>query len=282
VVDKLTLLSPVISRAISGIAVEQGVPTVGYERCVDLRKSSIALPARLYFRGRHNGIHKVELIQVARLGLPRTYEIVREIFPYPQAVRIYRIDLCVDLLGVDPWFFVANTVVERRQNYALYRSRSGVSYYLEFSHQRKVLFYDRGKLLRKQKHPLAAVFGVRDKLTRVEVQLIGAAVPFRRFVDIRRYSEIDLFRGVRFTELRIDEKGLTPVKLLALYGLRWLIQRQGLQATSRMFTSSTWLGLQKTYLARIDRAEIPPIHRLMRKSVRRWLEGRIHYPRGSD
>jgi hypothetical protein len=279
-VDKLVLLSPTIRRRLAAVAIENGVPTVGYEKCVDIRDTSSALPARLYYRGRHNGIHKIELIGVARLGLPRTEEIVEKIFPDLTRVTIYRIDLCVDILGIPPWFFVANTQFRGRQNFALYRSRGAVSFYLQFSSQRKLLFYDRLRLLRKQKHPLAAMFTAEDEITRIEVQLMGAAVPFKRFVDISRYAELDLLKGVRFAKLRINEDGLTPVKLLALYGLRWLVRRQGLQATSRMFTSATWKALQKTYLTHMQKSQIPPIRRLMRDAVRRWLAGQIHFFRG--
>jgi len=279
-VDKLVLLSPTIRRRLAAVAIEKGLPTVGYERCLDLRHTSLDLPARLYYRGRYNGVHKIELIGVARLGLPRTAEIVEKIFPDLTRVTIYRIDLCVDILGIPPWYFVANTQFRGRQNFALYRSRGAVSFYLQFSSQRKLLFYDRLRLLRKQKHPLAVIFTAEDELTRIEVQMMGGAVPFKRFVDISRYAEIDVLKGLRFANLRINEDGLTPVKLLALYGLRWLVRRQGLQATSRMFPSATWKALQKNYLMHMRESEIPPIRRLMRDAVRRWLAGQIHFFRG--
>jgi hypothetical protein len=278
VFDKLSLLSPIISPSVANVAVKYGLPTAGYERCVDLRKTSKSLPARVYFRGRHNGINKIELVNVARLGLPRTQEIVEAIFPDLRRVRIYRVDLCVDILGISPQYFVVNTQLGRRQNYALFRSRGAVSFYLQFSRQRKILFYDRGKLLRKRKNPLAAIFAT-DQLTRIEVQMVGATVPFRRFTEIHRYAEFDPLAGVEFMRLRTNGRDYTPVKLLAAYGLRWLFRRHGQQAASRMFPASAWAAIRKTYLIPMQETEIPPIRRMMRKSIERWIKGQICFPR---
>jgi hypothetical protein len=233
----------------------------------------------LFFRGRHNGIHKLEIIGVARLGFPRTKEIVERIFPNRHRVRIYRIDLCVDRLGFLPWFFVTNLYVPRYQNYALFRSRGAVSYYLQFSKQRKLVFYDRVRWMRKEKNPLADICGGDDHLTRVELQLYGAAVPFKRFVDLHRYAEIRQLKHVHFAELQVAGDEQTPVKRLATYGLRWLISKYGLQPTSRMFSSPEWAGLKKAYLKEVESTEIPRINSLMCKSIRRWLTGRIHFPR---
>lgn len=277
--DKLVLLCPLIRRPIETIALEHGSPTAGYERCVDLRKTSLELPVRLFLRGRYNRIHKAELIGVSHLGLPRTKEIVESIFPDLESVKMYRVDLCVDLMGHSPWFFVMNTRVPRRQNYALYRSRGAVSFYLEFSKQHKIVFYDRLRLLRKQKDPLADLYGADDQLTRIEIQFAGAAVPFKRFAEICRYGEIEPLRHVHFTKLRVETDDYTAVQRLAAYGLRWLITKYGLQPTARMFTSPEWAALKKVYLERMQESEMPRIGLLMRKSIRRWLEGRILYPR---
>jgi len=282
VVDKLILLSPKINDLFADVALECGVPAAGYERRVDLRKTDMELPVMLFYRGRHNGHHKLEIIGIAGLGLPRTQEIVEQIFPNPQRVRIYRIDLCVDLLRYLVWFFVTNLYVSRRQNYRLYRSRGAVSYYLVFSKQRILVFYDRLRLMRKEKNPLADIYGVDDRLTRVELQLSGAAVPFRRFADIHRYAEIQPMKHVRMAKLIVDVEGQTPVKRLTGYGLRWLISKYGLQATSRMFSSPEWAALKKTYLKEVRDTEIPRIGSLMRKNIRRWLKGRIVFPRASE
>jgi hypothetical protein len=278
VIDKLVLLCPAVRRGIESLVLARGERSSSYERCLDLRDTSLALPVRLYVRGRHNGLHKAELIGVATLGLPRTTEIAKLLFQDLRQVRIYRIDLCTDLLGIPPSFFLLNAVIPRRQNYALFRSRSGTSFYLEVSRQRRTLFYDRGRLLRKKRHALAKVFG-RSQLTRAEIQMSGAAVPFRRFQDFSAYAEFDPLAGIRFMKLSIADRTRTPVKQLAAFGLRWLIRRHGQQATSRMFPSSAWSAIQKTYLRPMEASDIPAIRRSMRESTRRWLAGQILFPR---
>lgn len=278
-VDKLTLLSSVISNKFAAIAQEEGEPAGGYASCVDLRETKCGLPARLSYRGRHNGIHKLDIIDVARQGLPHTHEIVQSIFPELQRVRIYRVDLAVDLLGLSPWFFVTNARMSRRQNYALYRSRGAVSFYLQFSKQRKIVFYDRLRLLRKHKDPLANIFKTNDQLTRIEVQLMGAAVPFRRFAELHRYADIKPLAHLHFRKLCVAGDESTPTKRLAAYGLRWLISKNGQQATSRMFSTPEWAALRRGYLEPMEQSEIPEIGVLMRRSIRRWLKGQIYFPR---
>lgn len=278
-IDKLTLLSSVISNRFAAIAREEGEPAGGYANCVDLRKTKCGLPARLSYRGRHNGIHKLDIINVARQGFPRTQEIVESIFPELQRVKIYRVDLAVDLLGLSPWFFVTNARISRRQNYALYRSRGAVSYYLQFSKQQKIVFYDRLRLLRKQKDPLANIFKTDDQLTRVEVQLMGDAVPFKRFAEIHRYADIKPLAGLHFKKLCVASDKRSPTKQLAAYGIRWLISKYGQQVTSRMFSPPEWAALRKVYLERMEESEVPKIGSLMRKSIRRWLIGQIYFPR---
>ena len=108
------------------------------------------------------------------------------------------------------------------------------------------------RLLRKDKHPLAALFSANDELTRIEVQMMGAAVPFKRFLDIGRYAEIEPLKHLQITRLRIDPGKNTPVKVLAAYGLRWLVRKYGQQAVS------------------------------MRKGIMRWLIGQIRFPRARE
>jgi hypothetical protein len=279
VIDKLTLLSSALSDRFSAVAREEGEPAGGYASCVDLRKTKYGLPARLSYKGRHNGVHKLDIIDVARQGFPRTQEIVESIFPEQRRIKIYRIDLAVDLLGLSPWFFVTNARISQRQNYALYRSRGAVSYYIQFSKQRKIVFYDRLRLLRKQKDPLANVFKTDDHLTRIEVQLMGAAVPFRRFAELHRYADIKPLADLHFKKLCIAGDEHSPTKRLAAHGLRWLISKYGQQAASRMFPSPEWAALRKVYLERMEGSEVPKIGSLMQKSIKRWLTGQIYFPR---
>ncbi len=242
----------------------------------------MSLPVRLYYRGRHNGINKAELIDVAKLGLPQTQRIVETIFPDLKQVRIYRIDLCLDVMGYSPWFFVTNTRVPKLQNFALYRSRGAISFYLQFSSQNKIVFYDRLRLLKKQNDPLARVFGPEDRLTRIEVQLMGAAVPFKRFLNIRRYSGIDLLENVKFASLRPEPDEAKPMPFLAATGLRSLITKHGLQTASKMFSSPSWAWLERRFLKPMMAAAVPDLSARMRKSVTDWLEGRIRFPRAPE
>jgi hypothetical protein len=277
-IDKLILLSSTINHRVQELAVAKGWPTRGYERCLDLSETDFGLPARLYFRGRRNNVHKIELIGVAMLGRTRVQEIVEQIFPDSKRIRIYRIDLSVDIVGITPWFFVLNCTISRRQNYSLHRSRTGVSFYLESSHKRRTLFYDRGRLLKLRHHPVAKVFA-NTQLTRVEVQLTSSSVPYRRFVDIKKYSEFNPLADIEFFKLRTDDHPQTPVKILAAFGLRWLIRRYGQQAVSRRFPASAWSAIRKTYLVPMEKTEIPPIRRLMRESIERWMRDEIRFLR---
>jgi len=280
--DKLVLLSPLINRRLVRIALEHGAPAAGYERCIDLRSTGLKLPVRLYYRGRHNQVHKAEIIGVASLGLPRTQEIVEAIYPDLKKVRVYRIDLCVDVLGLSPWFFVINTQLSRRQNFALYRSRGAVSFYLQFSRQCKIVFYDRLKYLRKENSPFADLFAANDQLTRIEVQLMGAAVPFNRFAEIRRYTEIDPLKHLRFAKLRVEPGKSSPARFLAACGFRWLVFKYGQQAVSKLFSPPHWAALQKAHLQPMEKTKVPPLNRLMRRSVLDWLEGKIRFPRAPE
>jgi hypothetical protein len=281
VIDKLVLLCPLLKRKVVTLLLKEGVHTAGYERFVDARKTKLKLPVKLFYRGLYNHINKIELIGVAELGLPLTLKILGTIVPNVNRLKIYRIDVCVDILGLSPWFFVTNALISHRQNYALYRSRGAVSYYLQFSKQQKIVFYDRLKLLRKQKNPLASIFRAEDRLTRIEFQWMGAAVPYRCFAELHRYADVDPLANLHFRKLIVMGDGRTPTKRLAAYGLRWLISKYGQQSTSRMFPSPEWAALRKAYLERMERSTIPEIGSLMHKSTRRWLEGKILFPRGS-
>jgi hypothetical protein len=157
-----------------------------------------------------------------------------------------------------------------------------VSYYLQFSKQRKIVFYDRLRLLRKQKDPLANIFKTDDQLTRIEVQLMGAAVPVRRFTELHRYADLKALADLHFKKLCIADDERTPTRRLAAYGLRWLISKYGQQATSRMFSPPEWAALRRIHLEPMEQAEIPEIGELMHRSIRRWLKGQLYFPRAKS
>src|ERR1700720_4289152 len=99
-VDKLSLLSNKIEKEFLDLARAQGLARGGYKNFIDLRKTGYNLPVILHCNGRHNGIHKIEMVGVARLGLRRTRKILKLILGHLSAARIYRIDLCTDIPGL--------------------------------------------------------------------------------------------------------------------------------------------------------------------------------------
>jgi hypothetical protein len=95
--DKLVLLSVWIKRKYRELAEALGKSKGGYSRFIDLRKAPEKLPAFLYCGGIHNGIRKLQFVEVGCLGLSRVREIADTVFGELKLVRIYRIDRCVDL-----------------------------------------------------------------------------------------------------------------------------------------------------------------------------------------
>jgi len=138
------------------------------------------------------------------------------------------------------------------------------------------------KYLRKQKNPLAAIFRSDDRVTRIEAQLMGSAVPFKRFLNMRRYAEINLLENVKFATLRPEPDKTKPMPFLAATGLRSLISKYGLQATSKMFPSPEWAWLERRFLKPVTAAALPDLSAKMRKSAADWLEGRIRFPRAPE
>lgn len=278
-IDALHLLSPRINKKFSDIALENGRPTRGYERCVDLREQEPKLPARLYFNGRHTPVHKLELIGVARLGLPLTQQIVETVFPDLKRVTIYRIDCCVDLLGKNVWHFAESCHIPRVQNYRLFRNRGAVSIYLQASKNRTVVFYDKGRERQAKKSPMAAILMPGDSLTRFEMRFQGSGVPVRDFLRIEAYAEMDFVANIRFARLRVPSNKSTPMELLKAEGVRALVRRYGQQMAFKSFPPAEAAYLKKKFLKPSDGAEAVELNRRIRKSVADWMAGRIRYPR---
>ncbi len=277
-VDKLTVLCTQIRDRIRELVLKEGDREGGFERCLDLRDTKRKLPVRVYYNGRYNGINKAEVIGTAKLGLPRILKILEAIFPDLADVRIYRIDFAIDLLGIPVSFFLVNCHIARVQNFRFYRSRRALSLYLKSSSLRTLLVYDKGRMLKQKKDPMARILRRGDCLTRVELQLKGN-VPFKQLKDIRRYREVDLLEDLKFFQRRLEPQKSTPNQLLAAAGLRWLVRRHGLQAVSKLFAPAEWAAIRKGYLEPMQAVEIPPLHELMRKRMDDWFEGRIRFPR---
>jgi len=260
------------------LAREEGEPRFGYRAFVDLRECEVDLPARLYCHGKYTGIHKLELVGTAFLGLPRAREVVESVFPHLSRVKISRIDLALDILGISAWKLAMNCRIPTVQNFRLFRSRAAVSMYLRASNDQTLLIYDRGRQLRRIRHPLARVLHTDDCLSRVEVQF-KRRVPFKRFLDLERYADIDLLGNLEFAKLTVPREGWTPAQQLACEGLRYRVAKFGLQAVSKQFSSSEWAAIKKAYLKPMKGVRFPNLEALMRKSNADWFAGRIRFPR---
>jgi len=278
--DKLILLSQVVKRSFRLLVEEQGHPKGGYRGFLDLSRTKLNLPVRLYCGGMRNGINKIEFIDVARLGLAQTEIIAKAICGgLDQRVRISRIDWAVDILGLSAWDLAASCRVSGTQNSAFYRSRSGVSFYPHQSRKHAIPIYERLRHLRAKHNPLATVFLFDDHLTRFEIQLRGGGVPIRRFIDIRGFADIDLLNRVTFLKFCQPPPGSKPLQILAAERLQSLVQEFGLQNTSKRFSPAEWAYLTKKFFRPASQAEIPDVRSLMRRSIRDWLEDRIRFPR---
>ena len=281
-IDKLISISRRIKREFEQLALNKGRHVSGYERFIDLRETECQLPVGIYCRGRHTGIHKLEVYDVAKLGLSATERILRGIVPSLDHARIYRIDACVDLLGLSPWDLGLTCHVPNVQNFRLYRSRGAVSFYLQSSQQRTLLIYDRGRHLQSEHDPLATLFRPDDSLTRIEVQLKGRGVPFKRFSSISRYAEYDWLGDVKFWRLKLDSAGFTPTQWLVACGLYYLIGKPGLQAVSKRFSPPEWAFIQKRYFEPVAARKLPHLKWCFRKSVMKWLNDQVYFPRAPE
>lgn len=274
--DKLTLLSPSIRKPLLELAESEGERKGGYSSFIDLRKTAVKLPAFLYCGGIHNGINKLDIIGVATLGLSRTHEIVEEVLGDSRQVRISRLDWCVDLCGISVLDLALHCRLSHTKHCSMERSSTGFSYYPQRSKQRTVIFYDKRQQLRWKKDPLGQI---DDEWTRVEVQLKGKGLPYRKFRNIHRYAELELLPNISFWKFGRKREGLTPGESLAAEGLIRRIQDLGMQGASKTFTAQQWAYTCKKYLEPAEDGDFPDLNHLLRKSIRDWLEDRIRFPR---
>jgi hypothetical protein len=276
--DALVLLSHRIRSVFRDLAQEKGKKVPGYAWHIDLRETVFQLPVRLYFGGVHNGINKIQFIDVAHLGLTRTREIVRAICGDLDAVRIARLDCCVDIdiPLLDLALYCRLALV---QNCTIVRSRTGTTFYLRHSYPRKAMMYDKLRQLEFAGDPTIKAYVWEGPLTRVEVQLRSSGLPFRRFIDLERYAKLDMLPNLSFWEVGRKRDGLTAIDSLAAEGLLRKIEEVGLQMTSKMFSAQEWAYLAKKFLRPAPESKFPDLNALLRKSVHDWLEDRIRFPR---
>jgi hypothetical protein len=276
--DRLELLSDHIEERFRTFAKIHGRAAGGYAYYVDLAKTKAKLPVRLYCDGRHTRINKIQFEDVAHLGRRMVRTIVREICGDLLHVKIYRLDLCVDI-GMPLLDLALYCRLARVHNCRIERSGPTFTFYLQYSKNRKILFYDKIAQLRS-KHPSAADrFRKGENLTRVEVQLRASALPYRRFADIEKYTDLDLLSGVSFRSWARKKESLKPIEALAADGLLAKINEQGLQLTSKMYPSSMWAYLQGKFFIPAVPKDFPDLNELLKKSTRDWMENKVRFPR---
>ncbi len=278
-IDKLVLLSNTIEKPLLDLAREEGSSRGGYRYVLDLLRTRYKLPVIIHCDGRHNGIHKIEFVGVARVGLRRTRKILKVILGHLSAARIYRIDLCTDIPGLWVWDLAEVALVSRSQNFKIYSNRGGATFYLQISAQRTLVLYDKLKQLAANNNPLASIYEPSERLTRIEVQLRGRGVPFKKVRHLHRYADIDVlgrFHLRRLRRLRVDAK---PLHLLAAGGLRRLIYKYGLHAVKKRYSPPQWAYIEKTLFQVLEGQEIPDLRHRLKRSIRDWLENRIRFPR---
>lgn len=278
-VDKLVLLRCSIKRSFQQLARKKGMRKWGYRHVIDLRAEDEKLPIRLYCDGIHTGIDKIEFIDVADFGLRRTLEHLKVVADNPSAAKIYRIDCCVDIWDVAAWDLARIGFMSGSQNFKLYKCRGAVSLYLQHSKNKKILLYDKARELKAHRSPSALVLPPGVELTRIEVQLSGPDVPFRRIYDISRYAEVNLLDGVKFGRLRSTSDGKRLLHSMAAAHFIGECEKFGLHATLKQYPSSHRAYLQKLFVEEVKDNEVPDIGRLLRKAIEDWLEGRVRFPR---
>lgn len=277
--DKLVLLAPRIETKFSELAKSEGRRTGGYSAYIDLGTTEAELAVRLYAGGVHNGINKLQFNNTAGLGLTGVRNIAEEIIGIRDVGRISRLDWCIDVLGYSVADIAFYCRVPRAQNCSFHRSRSGLTVYLRQSKQHVILIYDKIAHHRYTGNPLQQYYGPDDRLTRIEVQLRGRGLPFRRFKDIERYAELDLLSDLTFWKVGRKASDLNSIDELAAEGLLRKADEVGLQVTSKMYSAQEWSYIQRKFLTPVTQTKWPDLNALMRKSIRDWLDDRIRFPR---
>ncbi len=274
-VDKLFLLCPTIKTPFKHLVMEKGEPRGNFKSSFDLRKMDPKLSVRISCDGRFNNTHKMEFIDVARLGLRNVEWIVAEICEASIRPRICRFDCCVDLWGVSCVEMASRCSVSGVQKFAMEGGRWGNTFYPHRSRTRTVLIYDKIKHWRSKNDPNARLFKSDDLLCRIELQLKGRGVPYKNFADIRKYGDFELLRGVNFSDHLEIRSGLRPRDELAGLGFRGLAEQCGLQAALKRYPSFPW----KNYFVSGTETLAPRVQSLIRLGVRDWLDNRIRSPR---
>lgn len=272
--DKLELLSYKIRPHFHDLAIEEGERKGGYAFVVELPRMS----AILHCEGFRDGVHKLVFRDVAHLGHRYCKKVVRDVFGDSSWVRITRIDWCVDILGIPLSDLALYCRLGRVQNCRIDRSRTGITIYPRFSKARTVLLYDKLRERESKRDPVLRKYVVKGPITRVEIQF-KRNLPYRRFDELERYAELDLLPNLSFWQAGRKRKGLKTKDTLAAEGLLRRIDENGLQLTSKMFSSAEWAYLTKTLLQPAPVSQFPDLNELLQKSARDWMENPPRFPR---
>ncbi len=123
------------------------------------------------------------------------------------------------------------------------------------------------------------MYGPKDELTRIEIQLKGAGVPYKKVRHIHQYDNINLLSGLKLRRVVSSSKYKTPLRTMAAAYLANQIEDYGLHAALKHFQSSHRAYIVKLFLEGVDGGEAPDMRRRMRKAIQDWLEDRIRFPR---
>lgn len=278
-VDKLIVLCDSLTEPFDELAQTEGIRRWSYSHVVDLRESVLSMPAILYRCGIHNGRHKLEIVEVARVGRRRTFQIVRAVFGHLSRAWLYRIDFCVDLFGLSVWDLARFCYLGGAQNYEIYRTRKGETVYLQRSDSRTVQIYDRGKLVRASKSPWARMLRPGEDWTRLEVQLRGRGLPYRNLRQLDHYGEMDLLADLQFRRVISSTSHQKPIRSMAAAHLANEVHQFGLHAVLKRFPPAQRAYIQKIFTEDISSRVLPDIRRQLRHAIRDWLNDRIRFPR---
>jgi hypothetical protein len=273
-IDKLELMSSSITAEFKAHATELGERAYRYSKWLDLRKVHPTLQAELFYEHRPTMKHKLRLIGVAKLGRTVTAEIISRVFPRPDGIKIHRIDFCVDLFGVPVMSLAENICLPGTHNFKIYKSRDGISQYLQCSDPRTVLAYDKVRADKALRHSNLDI-----EISRLEVQLRGKGVPIRDFRDIHEYLEYDLLGPLEIREVIAAFDTTKPISFLAARGFRSVVSEYGLDGALKLFRSANRQFLRSKFLEAPLKDRLAALAAGMRKGTAEWLADRIRFPR---
>ena len=223
-IDKLVLLSDEIEKRLSQFSPRAGFRAGRLSLChrstsdplqLPPRRALLRRPAQWQAQGRSRRRCRVR-------ARKNTKEILRTILGHLSAARIYRIDLCTDILGLRVWDLTEVVLISRSQNFKIYNNRGGATFYLSTSTHKTILLYDKVKQLAAKCDQQADTFSPGESLTRIEVQLKDRGVPFKKIRHLHRYADVDLLGQLHFRRLKRLRDDAKPLHLLAAGGLRRL------------------------------------------------------------